>query len=158
MGFTVIGETPKVGKTLNVWQTGKFWAKIGMSILLVVIIGISVVFCVSSFYFNELSSEFNYPFQRIGMQVLAALVVTLYSEFVYRFVFGKWAYNAGVDTIFMICIFLVFIILGLITFILFMWFSLVQWWIAGIFSVAFFPLLWAVVLFFVHMICRIEDA
>ena len=158
MGYTVIGNDQEVGQTSKKQKTDAYWTKMGMNILLVVIIGLSLALSISSFYFNELFMEFAYPFRRLGMQVLAILAITLYTEFVYQVVFAKWAYPAGVGTLFMLGIFVLFVILGLITFVVFLWYSLVQWWTNGLIGLGFVPVVLAVVMFVVFIIRRVVNA
>lgn len=155
MGY--IGKCLEAGPTLKEWKTGKFWANVGVNILLVAIICISAVLCVSSFYFNDLFNGFEQP-ARAGMVMFAALGMSLYAEFTYKVIFDKWACDVGVGTLFMICMFGLFTALGLITFVVFLLFCLQQWWTSGLFSISFFPVLWSGVLFFAYFVCRIFDA
>ena len=153
-----MGKNQEVGQTSKKWKTDAYWVKTGMNILLVVIIGLSLALCISSFYFDELFMGYAYPFRRLGMQVLAILAITLYTEFVYQVVFAKWAYPAGVGTMFMLGVFVLFVILGLITFAVFLWYSLVQWWTNGLIGLGFVPVVLTVGMFLVFLIRRVMDA
>jgi hypothetical protein len=146
-----------VGYFLKKWKTGKFCAKAGMNVLLALIVCISAALCVESFYFNSLLGGYQLS-ARVGFEVLAFLAITLYAEFVFEVVFSKWSLWAGVGTMYMLGIFLLFMVLGLITFIVTLWICVVQWWTNGLFSISFFPVLWAVALFWIYIIRRIVSA
>lgn len=152
-----MGKNQEVGQVSKKWKAGEFLAKMGMNILLVMIIGISVALCVGSFYLDELFMGFEAPLKRIGMQVLAILAVTLYTEFVYQIIFAKWTYRAGVGTIFALCVFLVFMVLGFITFAVFLWYSLEQWIALGLVSIGFLPVVLSILLFVVFFLRRIME-
>lgn len=157
MGYTIIGTCMETGPSLKEWKTGKFWARTGMNILLAVIICISAVLCVGSFYFNSLLGGYQLSL-RVGVEVVIFLAITLYAEFVYEVVFNKLSLWAGVGTMYMLCIFLLFMVFGLITFIVFLWICIAQWWTSGLFSISFFPPVFAVVFFCVYLVRRVLAA
>ena len=137
------------------WKTSEFWLQTGMSGLLVLIIAVSGFLCGGTLRFAELFSGFEAMWVKIGAEIGFALLVTIYFEFVYRIVFANWTYRYGVETLFALSAFVLFLLLGLIAFILFEWNALAQWWNNDFGVLSLIPVQVAAVFFFVYVIRRI---